>query len=354
MSGEELAPQMAPVESPQMISTVKLPMLKKSEYTLWSMRMEQYLTNTDYGLRANLENPHKFLMYPRFIQICLNKQKRLLQPHTQTYPTPVLTHKVFSNMKKVSRGYSGIDFALFPTMICAPETSPSRITYSPSLSPQHTPASTPSTSQPPNTQPILDAEEVVPMPHESPLYIVHSLGRDEGSLSLNELTDLCTSLSKKVEGLESKLKQTKQTYSTALTKLILRVKKLEQIVKASKSRRRLDMDAGISLVPPHAVNEGKNDDTQIYDLPAEQLGVFSEATALADATKRRRKSNPPKKVKKRVQVQMGMDEELAKKAFEEEQAKAIAEQEQERINFEAALELQKQLDEREEVAAEPT
>ncbi|GJV47391.1 hypothetical protein Tco_1437603, partial [Tanacetum coccineum] len=41
MSGEELAPQMAPVESPQMISTVKLPMLKKGEYTLWSMRMEQ-------------------------------------------------------------------------------------------------------------------------------------------------------------------------------------------------------------------------------------------------------------------------------------------------------------------------
>ncbi|GJU43525.1 ribonuclease H-like domain-containing protein [Tanacetum coccineum] len=50
MSGEEPAPQMAPVQSPQMISTVKLPMLKKGEYTLWSMRMEQYLTNTDYGL----------------------------------------------------------------------------------------------------------------------------------------------------------------------------------------------------------------------------------------------------------------------------------------------------------------
>ncbi|GKB71523.1 hypothetical protein Tco_0932935 [Tanacetum coccineum] len=112
----------------------------------------------------NLENPHKFLMYPRFIQICLNKQKRLLQPHTQTYPTPILTQKVFSNMKRVSRGYSGIDFALFPTMISAPETSPSRITSSPSLSPQHTPVSTPSTSQPPNTQPTPDAEEAVLMP----------------------------------------------------------------------------------------------------------------------------------------------------------------------------------------------
>ncbi|GJY88120.1 hypothetical protein Tco_0502748 [Tanacetum coccineum] len=197
----------------------------------------------------------------------------------------------------------------------APETSPSRITSSPSLSPQHTPVSTPSTSQPPNTQPTPNAEEAVPMPHESPLHNVHSLGCDEGSLSFNELTDLYTSLSKKFEGLESKLKQTKQTYSTALTKLILRVKKLEQIVKANKSRRRvrvveyddkedledpskqgrslieaLDMDAGISFVPPHAVDEGRNDDTHIYDLPAEKLGVFSATIALADATKRRRRS----------------------------------------------------------------
>ncbi|GJZ60793.1 hypothetical protein Tco_0616609 [Tanacetum coccineum] len=50
MSGEEPATQIAPVESSQMVSTVKLPILKKGEYTLWSMRMEQYLTNTDYSL----------------------------------------------------------------------------------------------------------------------------------------------------------------------------------------------------------------------------------------------------------------------------------------------------------------
>ncbi|GJU79402.1 ribonuclease H-like domain-containing protein [Tanacetum coccineum] len=33
-----------------MVSTVKLPILKKGEYTLWSIMMEQYLTNTDYSL----------------------------------------------------------------------------------------------------------------------------------------------------------------------------------------------------------------------------------------------------------------------------------------------------------------
>nr|GEW51877.1 hypothetical protein [Tanacetum cinerariifolium] len=56
MSGKEPAPQMAPVEYPQMVSSVKLHILKKGEYTLWSMRMEQYLTNTDYGLWQVITN----------------------------------------------------------------------------------------------------------------------------------------------------------------------------------------------------------------------------------------------------------------------------------------------------------
>ncbi|GJX27184.1 ribonuclease H-like domain-containing protein [Tanacetum coccineum] len=33
-----------------MVSIVKLPILKMGEYTLWSMRIKQYLTNTDYSL----------------------------------------------------------------------------------------------------------------------------------------------------------------------------------------------------------------------------------------------------------------------------------------------------------------
>nr|GEV81420.1 hypothetical protein [Tanacetum cinerariifolium] len=76
-------------------------------------------------------------------------------------------------------------------------------------------------------------------------------------------------------------------------------------------------------------------------------------------------SEPSKKIKKMVQVQMNVDEKLAKKLFEEEQAifnverKARSkaeqeqeqEQEQERIDFEAALKLKEQLDEREEFIA---
>ncbi|GKA57708.1 hypothetical protein Tco_0756896, partial [Tanacetum coccineum] len=175
-------------------------------------------------------------MYPRFIQIYLNKQRRLLQPHTRTYPTPILTQKVFNNIQRVSRGYSRIDFSLFPTVIKAPETSSSRITSSPSLSPQHTPVSTLSTSQPPNTQPTPDVEEAVPMPHELPLYSVHSLRRDEGSLSLSELT---------------------------------KVKKLEQTLKSTQARRRIrivvsDDEEGTSWIQEDIETQEKiSDDTEV-------------------------------------------------------------------------------------------
>ncbi|GJX32299.1 putative ribonuclease H-like domain-containing protein [Tanacetum coccineum] len=68
---------------------------------------------------------------------------------------------------------------------------------------------------------------------------VYTLGSDEGSLTLNELMVLCTTLSKKVKDLESDLKQTKLTYGAAYTKLIMRVKKLEHKVKSRKARRRV-------------------------------------------------------------------------------------------------------------------
>ncbi|GJW98145.1 putative ribonuclease H-like domain-containing protein [Tanacetum coccineum] len=51
----------------------------------------------------NLDSPHKFLLYPRFIQLLLNKQQRLLLPYTRTYPTPTLTSKLFSNIRRASK-----------------------------------------------------------------------------------------------------------------------------------------------------------------------------------------------------------------------------------------------------------
>ncbi|GKE04761.1 hypothetical protein Tco_1396779 [Tanacetum coccineum] len=368
----------------------------------------------------NLESTHKFLMYPRFIQILLKKQKRLLLPHTRTYFTPTLTNKLFNNMRRASKGYYGVVTLLFDTMLVqpqgeAPSTSPSRITSSPSLSSHHTSSSTPTT--PPSIQTTHEAEKAATMPHDSPLPGGHTLGSDEGRLKHNELMELVTKLSDRILAVEEDLKQTNKAYSTAFIKLVL---KLEQQVKSGKARRRakivfsededvvedpskkgrkiaqintyptiyLVQDEGTSWFQEDVETQEKNNaDTKVLleeETPTELIkdlgsgekgekevstttvpvstagakvstGTYDVSIAAAalvyirrSASKAKDKGNAimqepelPKKLKKRVQVQMSVDGELARKVQEEEQAKAMAKQEQERIIFEAAQELQR-------------
>ncbi|GJW68998.1 hypothetical protein Tco_0123422 [Tanacetum coccineum] len=151
----------------------------------------------------NLDSPHKFLLYPRFIQLLLNKQQRLLLPHTRTYPTPTLTSKLFSNMRRASKGYSGVVTPLFESMLVQAhdeeqQQSPSRITSSPSLSLQPT---QPSPSPEP-IQPTHEAEETASMPHDSPLHVVHSHGSAEGSMQQHDLMVLVNKLNDRIDGLE--------------------------------------------------------------------------------------------------------------------------------------------------------
>ncbi|GJR39947.1 putative ribonuclease H-like domain-containing protein [Tanacetum coccineum] len=286
----------------------------------------------------------------------------------------------------------------------APSTSPPRITSSPSLSSHHTLPSTPNT--PPSFQTIHESEETVTMPYDLPLPGGHTTGSDEGRLKHDELIELVTELSDNVVAVEEDLKQTKKTYSTALTKLVLKVKKLEKQVRSSKARKRarivllededaaedpskqgrkiaqIDIDPTISLVQDEGTSwfyedvetrEKNSADTEVLleeetltklieDLGSGKKGekeintadvpvstadaevsttshdVSTVAAALvyirrsASKAKDKGKSimqelEPLKKLKKRVQVQMSIDEVLARKVQEEEQAKAMAEQE---------------------------
>ncbi|GKA19243.1 hypothetical protein Tco_0699158 [Tanacetum coccineum] len=232
------------------------------------------------------------------------------------------TAKIFKQLALM-----GVDIPLFLTMLTAPESSPSRITSSPSLSPQ----THPSTSQPPSTPQSNQTTPVTedPIPHESPLQSVHSFGPDEGSLSLNELTDLCTSLSKK---------------------------KLEHTIKISQARMRAKVvisdaeedeedpsNQGRSLIEElerrrevSTISGGVSTTSRLVSAADISTASELESTAGVKAKDKGKaimhESEPPKKIKKR-------------------EARFKAEQEQERIDFETTLELQKKLDEREEVAA---
>ncbi|GKF19933.1 hypothetical protein Tco_0068571, partial [Tanacetum coccineum] len=78
-------------------------------------------------------------------------------------------------------------------------------------------------------------------PYDSSLLKVHKLGSDEGRMQHNELMDLVTKLLDRVVALETDLRQTKEVYGAAYTRLIKKVKKLERASKSSHSRRRANI-----------------------------------------------------------------------------------------------------------------
>ncbi|GJR11617.1 ribonuclease H-like domain, reverse transcriptase, RNA-dependent DNA polymerase [Tanacetum coccineum] len=66
----------------------------------------------------NLENVSgKFLMYPRFVQVFLEKQLEGMSNHNRIHVAPSHTKKIFGNMKRVGKGFSGRVTPLFPTMV---------------------------------------------------------------------------------------------------------------------------------------------------------------------------------------------------------------------------------------------
>ncbi|GJR33007.1 putative ribonuclease H-like domain-containing protein [Tanacetum coccineum] len=73
-------------------------------------------------MMKNLEGGVKFLMYPRFVQVFLDKQVEGMSKHKGIYVTPSHTKKIFANMKREGKGFSGRITPLFQTMMVqAPE-----------------------------------------------------------------------------------------------------------------------------------------------------------------------------------------------------------------------------------------
>nr|GEU36038.1 retrovirus-related Pol polyprotein from transposon TNT 1-94 [Tanacetum cinerariifolium] len=65
----------------------------------------------------NVDCPSKFLMYPRFLQVIINAQVDDLSSYANKYTSPALTQKVFANIRKVGKVFSGVETPLFVTML---------------------------------------------------------------------------------------------------------------------------------------------------------------------------------------------------------------------------------------------
>ncbi|GJS07666.1 hypothetical protein Tco_0364462 [Tanacetum coccineum] len=255
----------------------------------------------------------------------------------------------------MKRGFSGEHIPLFDSMLIHDQPGQGE---GPTLTveSQHTPIASPTTSQPttsqpmssqeqpsqvPTTEPIITTsspplyETTIPhttssMPHDSPLSGGDTPGSDEGSKKLNELTELCTKLFDKVTSLEKDLKQTKKVYGKALTKLVKKVKYLEDKLKSTTERRKARMvisDDDEDLVSEDPSNQGRMTKTKYEDVDVET--EYEEVEYELDQIDTLQQITPAK-------------ERIAQKLNEEEMAKAATREGQERIDFE------KQLDEREE------
>ncbi|GJZ58084.1 hypothetical protein Tco_0613578 [Tanacetum coccineum] len=196
----------------------------------------------------NLEGGVRFLMYLRFVQVFLDKQVEGISKHKEIYVIPYHTKNVFSNMKRQGKDFSSRDTPLFPTMIVQAQEKVGEGSEIPTDS-HHTPTITqPSTSKPQKkwsrrkqrkdtedpqlsgpTEPVTDDTKNVA---SVPTHFNDPLLSGEDRLKLNELMELCTSLSQRFLTLET----TKTNQALEIDSLKRRVKKLEK-KKGSRTQR---------------------------------------------------------------------------------------------------------------------
>nr|GFB51660.1 hypothetical protein [Tanacetum cinerariifolium] len=164
------------------------------------------------SLVRNVDSSSKFYMYPRFIQLIIQTNIADLSKHTTRYISPVLTQKVFANMRRVGKGSAQGDDVqehaaeeVTTNVILPTPTSPS-------------PSSPVIPSTPPHQPPC------PPQPQDA----------EGSSLLFQRVLDTCSALALRVEGLEND----KAAQQLEIVKLKARVKKLEKINKVKSSKLR--------------------------------------------------------------------------------------------------------------------
>ncbi|GJW84956.1 hypothetical protein Tco_0158101 [Tanacetum coccineum] len=199
------------------------------------------------GMVSNLKSKHKFLMYPRFLQMVLDIETENKNP----YLAVTLTKKIFRNMK---RGFKGVPRPLLPAMLPTTDSAGKEAQLPLSASQPQPTSQPPLTTQPPATQPT---------PKPTPT----------GHPNVEDLIQLVPQLISRIDGLEKELRDTKQTYGTALVTLVKRVKTLEVALKR-KSRKMVVSDS-----------EGEESESQGRNVEREDDPLISLAKEFMTPTK---------------------------------------------------------------------
>nr|GEZ92950.1 hypothetical protein [Tanacetum cinerariifolium] len=237
----------------------------------------------------NVDSPSKVLMYLRFLQAVMDNQVDDMTTHNTRYTSPDLTHKVFSNMRRVGKGFSGVETPLFASMMVQP--------------------------QPQAEEEIKDQPTT---PHESSMPL------------LTTLMETCATLSKKVVELEND----KLSQALEILRLKKRVKKLEKKKKSKSSLlkrlRRVAIDADEDVTLMDVVK-----DEEVVTIDAEPHGSVAEPIVFDD--KDVTMTMALTLIKLKAEKAKLLDEQIAPKLHDEEVQKAAAMDKQEKDDMERAL-----------------
>nr|GEW84980.1 hypothetical protein [Tanacetum cinerariifolium] len=306
---------------------------------------------------TNVDIPSKFLMCPRFLPVMINTQVDDLSSHNTKYTSPALTQKVFANIKRIGKGFSGVETPLFDTMLVQPqvqdaakveEDEDDEVSAAPTP-----PSPTPATTSPPQQQPIPSLAQASPALLSSPLQEqptqpTHTL---ESSMTLlNKLMETCVTLTQKV----SHIKQDKTAQALETAKLKQRVEKLERKRRSKYSGLKrgeiteLDADEDVTLVDVDTalkmdVNiQGRveEDVTTVKEVNATEPAVFDdeEVTMIMAQTL----------IKIKAKKARLLDEQMAKRLEDEELEQAAAREKHEKEDLERAKVLQQQYEQKQE------
>ncbi|GJV93946.1 hypothetical protein Tco_1541759 [Tanacetum coccineum] len=208
---------------------------------------------------------------------------------TRRYIAPSHTKKLFANMRRQGKDFSGRVTPLFPTMVVQAQEEMGEGSAMPT-DPHHTPIITqPSSSQPQRKQKSRRPKEKdTQVPQSSvpsdPTNVADEAVNEEPSMQLKELMDFCTKLQQRVLDLEN----TKTAQAQEITSLKKRVKKLEKKggSRTHKLKRLYRVGRSARVVSSEEASLGDQEDASKQGRKIDDIDKDAEIT-LVDETQGR-------------------------------------------------------------------
>ncbi|GKD25122.1 putative ribonuclease H-like domain-containing protein [Tanacetum coccineum] len=255
------------------------------------------------GMLRHLEAKKKFVMYPRFISIFLDRQLVNITVPLDHFPVNSLTSKVFSFMVKKGKHFSGKVTPLFDTMLVQPTQDEGASSESQSVE-QSSPSPTPtgdvpneslpdSTSAQPSEVPFEQQPDhsPSPSPQPSPTPIVpdsipehtgenlgdhssndQSLSGNEDAMTLQNVYDLCISLCKQVSDQAKEIKLLK----AKITKLKKKATPVIKHFKAYQKRISKEQRQQRKSLSKKKRSKGRSKEMMDEDKENDEVGLSTE------------------------------------------------------------------------------